>query len=217
MKKLPIGIENFKEIATDCYYVDKTLLIKELIDLPIGTSILFTRPCRFGKSLNLSMLQTYFEQGEDSRLYFEGKAIMSQEKSYLSEMSAHPVIRLVMKNAIGSDWATLYAKIKTIVASEYQRHCSLLDENVLSEQERRFFSSILDLSAPESDFSSALSQLALFLFRSSKKTVVVLLDEYDAPIEEARQNGFFDEAIAFFRSFYGEALKGNDSMLASTS
>lgn len=212
MKKLPIGIENYKEVVDECYYVDKTLLIKEIIDLPVSTAILFTRPRRFGKSLNLSMLQTYFEAGEDNRAFFDNMKIMGCGQRYTDEMGKYPVIRLVLKNIIGNSWEVIQAKLKDLISKEYGRHREILKSGKLSLADTTYYLAIEEQSADIIQYSSALQKLSYYLYMSTGKKTMILLDEYDAPLEEGRQNGFYDTAVSFFRSFYGEALKGNDAL-----
>jgi hypothetical protein len=210
--KLPIGIENYKDVARDCYYVDKTMLIKEMIDLPLGSAVLFTRPRRFGKSLALSMLKTFFELGEDNGPYFDDKEISRSGERYLSQLGSSPVIRMTMKDVRGATFDELLRRCKDVISAEYSRYASIVDGDALTEQEKDYFGSIVGGSADGVAFSSSLMKLSNFLFRFYGKRVVVLLDEYDTPIESARGNGFFEQAIAFFQPFYSQALKGNDSL-----
>ncbi|MCI2068610.1 MAG: ATP-binding protein [Bacilli bacterium] len=210
--KLPIGIENYKDVAKDCYYVDKTMLIKELLDLPLGSAVLFTRPRRFGKSLALSMLKTFFEQGENNESYFENKAISRAGERYLSQLGSSPVIRITMKDVRGTSFNELLRRCKDVISAEYSRYANIVSGNVLTEQEKNYFQSIVDGGADAVAFSSSLVKLSHFLYNFYGKRVVVLLDEYDTPIESARENGFYENAITFFQPFYSQALKGNDSL-----
>jgi hypothetical protein len=211
-KRLPLGIEDYKTVSIDCYYVDKTLLIKDMVDMPTGAAVLFTRPRRFGKSLALSMLEAFFERGEDNRKYFEGKAILSADSHYLDCLGRFPVIRLVMKNVQGADYPHLVEKLKSAIEKEYRRHEEILKGDCLNGKDKAYFSAIENGTASEEDYSSSLERLSYFLSVSYQEKVVILIDEYDSPIEEGRENGYYQQAIALFRSFYGEALKSNSAV-----
>jgi len=207
-KKNPVGIENYKAVVSECYYVDKTLLIKELCDLPQGSAILFTRPRRFGKSLALSMIQTFFERGEDNSQYFKNLAIGPYLNRFQSEENAYPLIHFVMKNIGGDDYPSLLEKMKDAVSEEYARHeKDLLSSPNLNDIEKDYFQRIERKDVNEIELSSSLKKLTDFLQKCYQKDVVILIDEYDNPIEEARLKNYYAPAIDFFRSFYGEGLK----------
>lgn len=183
-------------------------MIKELCDLPQGTAILFTRPRRFGKSLALSMLQTFFERGEDNRKYFEHQAIGAYLKDYESERNAYPLIHFVMKNISGEDYPSLLERMKDCVSEEYARHeKELLSSPALDEIDKAYFQRIRDKQADEVELSSSLKKLTDLLRKCYQKDVIILIDEYDNPIEEARLKNYYGEAIDFFRNFYGEGIK----------
>ena len=183
MKSLPIGIDDFKKlIDKNYYYVDKTLLIKELLDKKAEVT-LFTRPRRFGKTLNISMLQYFFEKTEEDNSYlFNGLKIMNESKEYLDYMGKSPVINLS------------------------------LNGNVLFEDEKEDFTNIMLKKADISTYNTSLKFLSKCLKRYYKKDAIILIDEYDVPLENAFFEGFYDEMVKFLRSLFEFALKTNPSL-----
>lgn len=217
-KALPIGIENFeKMISRNYYYVDKTLFIKELLDLQ-GEVNLFTRPRRFGKTLNLSMLRYFFEDTGDelrnaqNRQLFAGLKIMEAGDRYTSRMGQSPVIHLTLKSAKQKTFDSAYFKIREAIASEFQRHSFLLEKEGLSENAKERFKKIMADEAGFDEYSGALKFLSGCLLNCTGKKAVILLDEYDVPLENAWFCGFYDEMVSFIRSLFESALKTNDSL-----
>lgn len=212
-KKLPLGVEDFKSIATSCYYVDKTMLIKEMIDRVEGSVTLFTRPRRFGKSLALSMIDYYFSiEHKNEKDIFENLSIMSQGGKYTGEMSKYPLVHFNFKNISGSSFKETYLKIKQAVMEEAMKHSELLSSDKLTSLEKERFSHFLHGDANETEVSSSARILTELLTKHYGEKTILLIDEYDAPIERARYRGFYDQAVSFFRTFYGESLKSNVSL-----
>ena len=231
MKKIGIGYEDYKRfIDDDMYYIDKTMLVNDVIENG-GAVTLFTRPRRFGKTLALSMLQTYFEleydyNGNviDKRRYFEGKKIMNAPESILSMMGQYPVINLSLKSAKQNDYFTAFKKLRDEIIDEYKRHSYLWEKDVLPENDREM---LKKLSVPADDdkldteekktaeiarYSTSLKTLSKALKQYHNKNVIILLDEYDVPLENAYHEGFYKEMVGFIRSLFESALKTNDAL-----
>lgn len=215
-RPLPVGVDQFESlIQKGSYYVDKTLLIKELLDKKAQVT-LFTRPRRFGKTLNMSMLQYFFEdtgddgKNERNRSLFQGLRIMDAGKEYFSEMTAHPVISLTLKSAKQSSFSSSYFKICEELAREFDRHSYVLEG--LSGIKRERYLQILEQKASTDICSGALRFLSEVLENYYKKTVIILVDEYDVPLENAYFAGFYEEMSAFVRALFEAALKTNPSL-----
>ena len=213
MKPLPIGVDDFKKLIDEnYYYVDKTLLIKELLDNK-GEVNLFTRPRRFGKTLNMSMLQYFFEKTEEDNSYlFNGLKIMNESKKYLDYMGKYPVINLSLKSAKQPTFEMSYKKIREAIADEFKRYSEVLNGNVLFEDEKEDFTNIMLQKADLSTYNTSLKLLSKCLKRYYKKNVIILIDEYDVPLENAFFEGFYDEMVKFLRSLFESALKTNPSL-----
>ena len=217
-KPFPVGVDNFKKlIKNGYYYVDKTLLIKELLDLK-GEANLFTRPRRFGKTLNLSMLRYFFEdtgdenRNQDNRRLFEGLKIMDAGESYKSEMGRYPVINLTLKSAKQDTFDSAYFKLKEMISEEFRRHGFLLDGEGISKKEKELFQRIADGEAEYDEYSGSLRFLSACLYKETGKKTIFLLDEYDVPLENAYFSGFYDNMAGFIRSLFESALKTNDNL-----
>lgn len=215
-KAMPIGVDSFEDVITnDYYYVDKTMLIKELLDLK-GKVNLFTRPRRFGKTLNLSMLRYFFEDiGSDernakNRELFQGLRIMSAGQEYVSQMGKYPVINLTLKSAKQNTFESAYYKLREEIAAEFGRHHALCWGNLLTDKEKERYRKMEDGEAERDEYSGALKFLSKCLFKATGEKVILLLDEYDVPLENAYFCGFYDEMINFIRSLFESALKTND-------
>ncbi|MDY4079247.1 MAG: AAA family ATPase [Clostridium sp.] len=213
MKPLPIGVDDFKKLIDEnYYYVDKTLLIKELLDNK-GEVNLFTRPRRFGKTLNMSMLQYFFEKTEEDNSYlFNGLKIMNESKEYLDYMGKYPVINLSLKSAKQPTFEMSYKKIREAIADEFKRYSEVLNGNVLFEDEKEDFTNIMLQKADLSTYNTSLKLLSKCLKRYYKENVIILIDEYDVPLENAFFEGFYDEMVKFLRSLFESALKTNPSL-----
>lgn len=206
--KLPIGISDFKEIIEDgYYYIDKTLFIKELVETA-GKVILITRPRRFGKTLNLSMLKYFFEINSTSNTHLFENTIIWQYKEYHELQGAYPVIFLTFKNCKQGNWEDAYKKFVELITLEFARHSAILMPE-LSSLELEKYIDISKGTAHSTRYTNSLFFLAMLLKRHYKKRVIVLIDEYDAPIHAAYVNGYYDKMIHFMQSLLTEVLKDN--------
>ena len=217
-KPLPIGIDNFEMLITrDYYYIDKTLLIKDLLDNKASVN-LFTRPRRFGKTLNMSMLQYFFEETEDSNntsdnaYLFKDLDIMSAGDIYIAHMGKYPVINLSLKSAKQPNFQLAYECLIDEISKEYKRHIYVLKDNHLLDDEKKQFMDIVNKQAKDSEYSKALQFLSICLEKYHHKKTIILIDEYDVPLENAFFAGFYDRMIAFIRSLFESALKTNSSL-----
>ena len=216
-KPLPIGVDNFERMIIDgYYYIDKTMLIKELVDLK-GEVNLFTRPRRFGKTLNLSMLRYFFEdtgnemKNEQHKALFQGMKIMDAGESYTNRMGKYPVFELTLKSAKQEDYDTAYYMIQTAVSTEFERHRSIIEggKEALSAVEYERYNAIADRKAEEKEVRNSLLLFCQCMHKITGKNTVILLDEYDVPLENAYFRGFYDEMVGFIRSLFEAALKTN--------
>ncbi len=206
-KKLPIGISNFKEIIEyDYYYFDKTKFIEKILEERSKVK-LFTRPRRFGKTLNMSMLKYFFdvENKEENRKLFKNLEISKSE--YFKEQGKYPVISISFRNYDKENWETGFRTIKTTIANVYAENKFLMDS--LDKRELQKFEDIW-LEKDEGDWESSLRNLVQYLYEYYGRKVVVLIDEYDQPIIDSYIKGYYDKAISFFKSFYGLVLKDNE-------
>ena len=208
MKKIPIGVENFKEIITNnCYYVDKTKFIEKILN--DGSKIkLFTRPRRFGKTLNMSTIKHFFDikNNEENRKLFNNLDI---EKSvYIKEQGQYPVIFISMKGIKDITWEEAKSSLKILISKLYSEFKYLLDN--LDEFDLPRFKKYLLADIDFANLKNALEFLTRVLYEKHKKEVILLIDEYDSPLISAYEHNYYDEAINFFKVFYGEALKTND-------
>ena len=206
MKKIPIGVENFKEIiSNDFYYIDKTKSIEDILN--DGSKVkLFTRPRRFGKTLNMSTLKYFFDiqNANENRKLFNGLDIEKSE--YFSEQGKHPVIFISMKGIKAITWKDYLYDLKILIGDLYNEFEFIRD--VLNESELNSFNKIW-LKEDIAEYKNALKNLTAFLYKYYKKEVILLIDEYDNPLITAHRYDFYDEALSFFKVFYGEALKTN--------
>jgi hypothetical protein len=211
-KPLPIGIEDFERVIHDnYYYVDKTLFIRELLDRKALVN-LFTRPRRFGKSLNLSMLQHFFEISQDSTSLFKKLKIMNTGEKYLVHMNRYPVIILSLKAADQNNFDDSFFMLKEMLQYEFRRHRYLLTSTHLSEEIKLKYQAILTDRATDQMYNSCLKILSECLEQHYNEKVVILIDEYDVPLEKSYFNGYYDKMVNFIRSFFGSALKTNNSL-----
>ena len=209
--KLPVGIENFEEIRTKgFYYVDKTGLIHDLLN-NWGKVNLFTRPRRFGKTLNMSMLKYFFEIGANSAL-FDDLAI-SREKALCDEhMGKYPVVFLSLKDVDWLNFETAYGKFCKLIRNEAFRLQFLNDSKKITNKEKESFRSILNGNYSEKDIRSSLQMMCNLLEKHYGQKVVLLIDEYDVPLDKAFNHGYYREMVDLIRSMFGAALKTNDSL-----
>ena len=212
LKSLPIGISDYVRAQSEYYYVDKTLLIKEFLDQKPLVS-LFTRPRRFGKTLNMDMLRVFFEiSEEDTSKYFRDKAIWKCGDEYRSHQGSYPVIFLTFKDVKFDTWEATIDKIKGLLQEEYGRHQELLQSDKLSKYEKAYFLKILEVSANEVELTSALEKLSKMLAANYGKAPIIIIDEYDTPIQEGYSKDFYDEIIGFMRNFFSGAFKDNKNL-----
>ena len=218
-KPLPIGIDNFKKLITRGYYfVDKTLLIKDLLDNKADVN-LFTRPRRFGKTLNMSMLQYYFEDrrdeftGEkiDDSYLFEGLNIKAEGEKYTKDIGKYPVINLSLKSAKQRSLDLAFQCIREEISNEFKRHKYIIESDVL-KAEKEHFMKIVNNDKDMSLYITALKFLSNCLNKYHNEKVIILIDEYDVPLENAFFEGFYNEMISFIRSLFESALKTNPSL-----
>ena len=211
-KPLPIGISDYVRAQSEYYYVDKTLLIKDFLDRKPLVS-LFTRPRRFGKTLNMDMLRVFFEiSKENTGKYFEDKAIWKCGEEYRSHQGKYPVIFLTFKDVKFDTWEATIDKIKGLLQEEYGRHQELLSSDKLSAYEKEYFGKILDSSANEVELTSALERLSKMLTSHYGKAPIIIIDEYDTPIQEGYAKDFYEEIIGFMRNFFSGAFKDNKNL-----
>lgn len=217
-RAIPIGVDDFKDLITnDYYYVDKTLLIKELIDLK-GKAILFTRPRRFGKTLNMSMIRYFFEntgnaeENEANKGLFRNLQIMNDDEIYTSQRGQFPVVLLTLKSARQGDFDTAYYMIRNEISSEFQRHREVIEKGkqALSLSEWDKYVRLAEQQADYKEYANALQFLTQCLYKTTKRTVILLIDEYDVPLENAYFAGFYDRMVGFIRSLFESALKTNE-------
>lgn len=206
---LPVGTTNYKKICEDSYYVDKTLLIKEILDEKVNVA-LFTRPRRFGKTLNMDMLRTFFEKtAEDTGRYFQDKKIWQQGEKYTSHQGQYPVIFLSLKDIKARKWQYAFDALKYIISVEYMRHSELKRSSELEEADIELYNRIVKNQAGYMEYVFSLQALSRMLHQHHKQAPVIIIDEYDTPIQEGFVNGYYDDAVEFVRSFFSAALKDN--------
>ncbi|GHT80549.1 hypothetical protein FACS1894130_11910 [Spirochaetia bacterium] len=213
MKPLPIGVSFFDTmIEQDYYYVDKTLLIKEMLDKKAAVN-LFTRPRRFGKTLNMRMLQCFFEDtvettGKDAASLFNGLKIMNAGERYTAYMGHYPVVFLTFKDARQQSFESAYAVLKDNIADEFKRHNYVLqDEHLTAEKEQ--YERIMQGVATQHEYSQGIKFLSECLAIHHGKKAIILIDEYDVPLEASWSNQYYNDMVNFIRSLLGTALKDN--------
>lgn len=211
---LPVGVENFEDLRRNGYYfVDKTLFIKELLDMK-GKVNLFTRPRRFGKTLNMSMLRYFFEMGtSDNSELFRGLKIMEAGDKYLNQMGKYPVISISLKSMKQYSYELSLEMMKKAVGGEFTRHWQEVEKSgKLTGEKLERYLRIRDLKGTEGDYADSLKFLSECLYTCSGRRTVILIDEYDVPLENAYFSGFYDRMVALIRSLFESALKTNDNL-----
>ena len=212
VKSLPIGISDYVRAQEEYYYVDKTLLIKEFLDKKPLVS-LFTRPRRFGKTLNMDMLKVFFEiSDKNTSKYFADKNIWQCGEEYRSHQGKYPVIFLTFKDVKFDTWDVTIDKIRGLLQEEYGRHQELLNSDKLSQYEKEYFTKIISATANEVELTSSLERLSKMLASHYDKAPVIIIDEYDTPIQEGYSKDFYDEIIGFMRNFFSGAFKDNKNL-----
>jgi len=210
MKQLPIGITNFKEmIEKDYYYIDKTLLIKELLDKGSKVTLL-PRPRRFGKTLNLSMLNYFFSNTEQAERLFTNTAI-AEFPDVMVHQGKYPVIFISFKDIKVSNWQDAYVKIQGLIKTEFDRLGGSL-ANIMTKAEQLDYDTIIARAASKDTLEKSLQVLSTLLQRYYQKRVIILLDEYDAPIHAAFTHGYYQDMVEFIRNLFSAALKDNNAL-----
>ncbi len=214
-KTLPIGIDDFKKIIEeDYYFIDKTEMIKDLLTYKTEVTLI-TRPRRFGKTLNMSMLRYFFEKTElDHHSLFQNLKI-SKDQDIMQHCGKYPVIFLTLKDVKCNTWEETYQKIKGLIIDEFTKHDYLLEGDILKPTEKKYYQRILDNTMTPSDAEETLKKLSSYLERYYKEKVIILIDEYDTPIDSGFHSGFYEPVVSFFRNFFSAALKGNSSLKLS--
>lgn len=209
---LPVGISDYRVASSEYYYVDKTMMIKDFIDERPMVS-LFTRPRRFGKTLNLDMLRTFFEKtDEDTSRYFKNKKIWACGQKYRDYQGKYPVIFMTFKDVKCNTWEETYEVISEIIRKEYDRHNALAASDKLSETEKQSFVEILKGNARETGMMMSLATLSRLLHLHYGVKAIIIIDEYDTPIQQGHSKGFYDEVILFMRNLFSGGLKDNSHL-----
>ena len=211
-KPLPIGVSDFKSATTNYYYVDKTLLIRDFLNaLPMVS--LFTRPRRFGKTLNMDMLRVFFEKTpEDTSIYFKDKYIWQCGDYYTKHQGQYPVIFLSFKDIKCSSWQETFQKISKLISLEFMRHDELESSTVLSSYEKEQYHRFASEGMNEVDCQMGLQLLSLLLHKHYGKECVIIIDEYDTPIQQGHLCDFYNEIVNFMRNFFSGGLKDNSHL-----
>ena len=218
-KKLPVGIENFREFSTEnFYYVDKTMFIKDLL-LNWGKVNLFTRPRRFGKTLNMSMLKSFFEAGSDPTL-FDGLKIAQEKELCEKYMGKFPVISISLKSVDGRSFESASVALRTVIGNEAGRFRFLRNSDRLTNDEKEAYAQLTEVGSSQGGIytmtekiaEASLKTLSQLLARHYDQRVILLIDEYDVPLDKAFQSGYYDEMVSLIRNLLGNALKTNDSL-----
>ena len=208
-KPLPIGVSDFKSATTNYYYVDKTLLIRDFLNA-IPMVSLFTRPRRFGKTLNMDMLRVFFEKTpEDASIYFKDKYIWQCGDYYTKHQGQYPVIFLSFKNVKCSSWQETFQKISKLISLEFMRHNELESSSALSSYEKEQYHRFASENINEVDCQMGLQLLSLLLHKHYDKECVIIIDEYDTPIQQDHLCDFYNEIVDFMRNFFSGGLKDN--------
>ena len=211
-KPLPIGVSDFKSATTNYYYVDKTLLIRDFLNAMPMVS-LFTRPRRFGKTLNMDMLRVFFEKTpEDTSIYFKDKYIWQCGDYYTKHQGQYPVIFLSFKDIKCSSWQETFQKISKLISLEFMRHDELESSSVLSSYEKEQYHRFASEDINEVDCQMGLQLLSLLLHKHYDKECVIIIDEYDTPIQQGHLCDFYNEIVNFMRNFFSGGLKDNSHL-----
>ena len=209
-KRILTGVESFQEIIEDDYfYIDKTLFIKELFESK-GKVTLITRPRRFGKTLNMSMLEHFFDSGMDSRSLFDGLKIMEHSDIIEKHLNKYPVIFMTLRSIEEESYENALEKINDLISELYRQHKYILERDELDDIDKEIFLLFRRGKSSETKLKSALKFLTSCLYDYHKKKVIVLLDEYDTPIDNSVRNGYYPQMINFMRGFFGEVFKSNN-------
>ncbi len=206
---LPIGVSDYRLASSEYYYIDKTLLIRDFLEERPMVS-LFTRPRRFGKTLNMDMLRTFFEKSnEDTSVYFKNKKIWACGKKYQEYQGKYPVIFVSFKDVKCENWQNTYSNIYKLLQNEFKRHLNLLESPALNKYDKQKFKAFLDNQADENDCMAAFVTLSELLDKHYGIAPIIIVDEYDTPIQQGYMCGFYDSVIRFMRNLFSGGLKDN--------
>lgn len=206
---LPVGISDYRMASSQYYYVDKTMMIKDFLDERPMVS-LFTRPRRFGKTLNMDMLRTFFEiSDEDTSVYFRGKTIWKQGKRYQEYQGKYPVIFVSFKDIKCESWADTFKKLSEVIGNEYARHDILLASSSCNEVDKAYFRKVMERSASPTELESAFMTLTKMLHEHFRVAPIIIIDEYDTPIQQGHTKDFYEQVILFMRNLFSGGLKDN--------
>lgn len=210
MKGIGIGVSDFKMLRVrDNYFIDKSLFIKDIIDNQ-SSVVLITRPRRFGKTLNMSMLRYYIDcNKKESEELFKGLKIMEQEEVYTSKLGYYPCIYITLKDVNEDTYEKMLLDMKTAILEMYLEHMYLLDSDKIYPFEKEKINDILYCREDEVTLKNAIRDLSKYLNRYYGKTVYLIVDEYDVPLQTAYVEGYYDESVKFFKTFYGTTFKDN--------
>ena len=211
-RPLPVGISDYRVASTQYYYVDKTMLIKDFLDDRPMVS-LFTRPRRFGKTLNMDMLRTFFEKtDEDTSVYFKGKAIWKQGEAYRKYQGKYPVIFVTFKDVKCNTWTDTLEKLAEIIGSEFARHSELLTSGACNDVDKASFRRMMERRASETELSGAFLLLTRMLHAHHNIPPIIIVDEYDTPIQQGHTRNFYDQVISFMRNLFSGGFKDNKNL-----
>ena len=209
MKKIPIGIEDFREIKTECYYVDKTMILYDVFSRGESSTMLYTRPRRFGKSLTLSMMEYFFSDQYDSKALFADTEFIRNCPQYLGEMNTKSVVRIDLKSIYKKDYGSFLSSLSALMGKIYGRVFEHVDTGGLSKTESDYLRRAEASALNEGELELSLAYLLEFIHKCKGKKAFVLIDEYGAPYQASHEFGYFDDLRLFMKNFLGEALKGN--------
>ena len=211
-KALPIGVDLFeKMISKDYFYIDKTLFIKEILDMKSEVTLI-TRPRRFGKTLSMSMIQCFFDIHQKQRHLFDGLAIMEHREIVEKHQNQYPVIFLSLKGIKGTTFESSLSLLMQLISSLYIKNGYLLDSDVLMEAEKAKINIYLNGKASKEELMVSLKELTGYLYAYHKKNVILVIDEYDAPVDNAEIEGFYPDMVEFMSGFFGDVLKTNEHL-----
>lgn len=209
---LPVGISDYRLASSEYYYVDKTLMIKEILDERAQVS-LFTRPRRFGKTLNMDMLRVFFEKSaSDTSTYFTDKKIWGCGEPYRDYQGKYPVIYISFKDIKHNNWSSAYDSICHVLRNEIQRHIDLLGSDKISVYDKNYIEKVMEDAVSEADVSMILANLSRMLHMHYGEKTVIIIDEYDTPIQQGYISGYYDQATGFMRNFFSGGLKDNQHL-----
>ncbi len=204
---LPIGVSDYKELVTKYYNVDKTLMIKDFLD-SIPKVSLFTRPRRFGKTLNMDMLRVFFEKSDDdTSVYFKDKKIWDCGQKYRDYQGQYPVIFISFKDVKKDSWESTLDRIAEIITVEYKRHSELAESDKIKD--KNYYNNIISETADKNVFESSLYMLSKMLHEHHGTAPIIIIDEYDIPIQQGYTKGYYDQIILFMRNLFSGCFKDN--------